>query len=169
MGRRQDYDYLMGVTGAAFRRLWHRDDGGNVGLLHLGDTPFRLVFDALGYEWRTVAAEKGAMLASIKERLARGVPLNSIGILGPPEGGIVAGYDQDGAVLCGWSYFQPDGSRYYEKGDWFETMQPGYIKGLIVIRDRKPATPSPRDVLVASLEWAIDLECAARLPASCAA
>jgi hypothetical protein len=35
-----DYDYLMGVTGAAFRRFWNRDDGGNIDLSYLGDEPF---------------------------------------------------------------------------------------------------------------------------------
>ena len=104
------------------------------------------------------------MLAAIKESLARGVPPISFGILGPPEAGIVTGYDQDGAVLYGWSYFQPDGSRYYEKGDWFETMEKYADKGLIVIGNRKPAAPSQHDVLVTSLEWAIDLECAADRP-----
>ena len=37
LGASPDYDYLMGVTGAAFRRFWSRDDGGNVDLFYLGD------------------------------------------------------------------------------------------------------------------------------------
>jgi hypothetical protein len=164
LGDRHDYDYLMGVTGAAFRRLWNRDDGGNVDLSFFRDPPFRLVFDALGYEWRMVPADKDAMLAAIKESLSRGIPLISFGIIGPPEAGIVTGYDQDGAVLYGWSYFQPDGNRYYEKSDWFETQAKSAVGGLIVIGNRKPSTPSQHDVLVTSLEWAIDLECTSNRP-----
>jgi hypothetical protein len=164
MGDRHNYDYLMGVTGTAFRRLWNRDDGGNVDLSHLGDAPFRLAFYALGYEWHIVPAEKDAMLTTIKASLARGIPPISFGIIGPPEAGIVTGYDQDGAMLYGWSYFQSDNSGYYEKGDWFETMEKGAGKGLIVIGNRKPTIPSPRDVLITSLEWSIDLECTASRP-----
>lgn len=157
-GDPQDYDYLMGVTGAAFRRLWNRDDGGNVDLSRLGDQPFQRVFDALAYEWRQVPAEKGAMIQAIKASLAQGRPAISFGIIGPPEAGLLAGYAEDGAVLCGWSYFQDQRERYYEQRDWFETMDEGGGVGLLVVGDRRPAGPTDREVLVASLRWALDLE-----------
>lgn len=51
-GDHQEYDYLMGITGAAFRRLWNRDDGGNIDLSRFGEMPFRLAFNALGYAWQ---------------------------------------------------------------------------------------------------------------------
>jgi hypothetical protein len=35
----------------------------------------------------------------------------------------------------------------------------GVAKGLILVGDRLSSRPAPRDVLVASLEWALDLEC----------
>ena len=60
----------MGITGAAFRRLWNRDDGGNVDLSRFGDMPFRLAFNSLGAEWRRLPAEKATMLAAIKTSLA---------------------------------------------------------------------------------------------------
>ena len=41
---------------------------------------------------------------------------------GPPEAGVVAGLDRDGLVLYGWTYFQEHKEHYYEKSDWFETM-----------------------------------------------
>ncbi len=49
-GEPADYDLIMGFTGAAFRRFWKSDDGGNIDLSYLGDEPFRRVFWALG--WR---------------------------------------------------------------------------------------------------------------------
>jgi hypothetical protein len=153
-----DYDYLMGVSGAAFRRLWNRDDGGNVDLSYFGDEPFRLTFEALGYEWTKVPAEKEAMFGAAQESIDRGVPAISFGIIGPPEAGVVAGYGQDGQVLYGWSYFQEQRDHYYEKADWFETMDKNAGKGLIVIGDRRPSRPSDREVLLASLRRAIDLE-----------
>ncbi len=158
IGDPQEYDYLMGVTGAAFRRFWHRDDGGNVDLSYLGDEPFRRVFETIGYEYSTIPAEKDALIRAIKESIARGVPPISFGIIGPPEAGIVAGYQGEGELLFGWSYFQEGRDRYYEKADWFETMDKGAGKGLITIGAKKPARPATRDVLIASLEWAVDLE-----------
>lgn len=118
IGDSPDYDYLMGVTGAAFRRLWNRDDGGNVDLSYLGDEPFRRIFDALGYEWRIIPAEKEAMIQAIKATLVKGRPVISFGIIGPPEAGLVAGYSEDGAVLYGWSYFQ-DWPEFKQKRDTY--------------------------------------------------
>ena len=153
-----DYDTIMGVSGAAFRRFWNRDDGGNIDLSYLGDEPFRRAFQAVGYEYRTIPAEKDAMIRAIKESIARGVPPISFGIIGPPEAGIIAGYQGECDVLFGWSYFQEGRERYYEKADWFETMEKGAGKGLIIIGAKTPERLSERELLVPSLEWAIDLE-----------
>ena len=159
-----DYDYIMGVTGAAFRRFWNRDDGGNVDLSYLGDEPFRLILGALGYEWRKVPAEKEAMFQAIVESIDRGVPAISFGIIGPPEAGVVAGYDRNGQLLYGWSYFQDQRDHYYEKRDWFETMEKGAGKGLIVLGAKVAPRLSDREIVVASLRWAIDLERTALRP-----
>jgi hypothetical protein len=152
------YDYLMGITGAAFRRLWNRDDGGNVGILRYEDEPFRQAFAALGYGWSKVPAVKETMVAAIKECLGRNRPAISFGILGPPEPGLVTGYDENGAVLFGWSYFQPNPAQYYETRDWYETMDKCEDVGLLIVGDKQPTRPSARDVLIASLKWALDLE-----------
>jgi hypothetical protein len=155
-----EYDYLMGISGAAFRRLWNPDDDGNVGILRYESEPFRRAFHALGYEWHTVPAGAGKeeMIGEIKASLAQGRPAISFGIIGPPEPGLVVGYDEDGAVLHGWSYFQEQRERYYKKRDWFETMDKRGGVALLIIGDRRPARPTDREVLVASLEWALDLE-----------
>ena len=160
VGDPQEYDYLMGITGAAFRRLWNRDDGGNVGILRYEGEPFRQAFVALGYEWHTVPADAGreTMVAAIMESLARGRPAISFGIIGPQEPGLVAGYDGDGEVLYGWSHFQDHREHYYEQRDWFETMDKGGGVGLLVIGDKGPARPTDQEVLIASLHWALDLE-----------
>lgn len=36
----------------------------------------------------------------------RAEPVIAIGVVGPPEPCIVAGYDKGGEVLIGWSFFQ---------------------------------------------------------------
>jgi hypothetical protein len=166
VGDPQEYDYLMGITGAAFRRLWNRDDGGNVGILRYENEPFRQAFTALGYEWHTVPADagKGEMLAAIRDSLSRGRPAISFGIIGPPEPGLVVGCNGDGGPLYGWSYFQNQRERYYEQRAWFEAMDKGGGVGLLIIGDRQPTRPTDREVLVAALRWAIDLERTAHRP-----
>ncbi len=165
-----EYDLLMGFTGAAFRRFWSRDDGGNIDLSYLGDEPFHRVFEALGYAWEKVPVDRAAMIAGVRRSLAVARPAISFGILGPPEAGLVTGYAEDGAVLYGWSYFQdwPEynqpADRYYECRDWFETMDKHGTKGLILIGEKSGARPDPRDLLVSALEWAIDLERSAVRP-----
>ena len=59
LGDPRDYDYLMGVTGAPFRRLWNRDDGGNVDLSYFGDEPFRRVFEGPGLRLESGPSREG--------------------------------------------------------------------------------------------------------------
>jgi hypothetical protein len=157
LGDPQDYDFLMGVTGAAFRRFWDKDDGGNVDLMYLEPEVSKRAFEAIGYDFRVLSAkDKPEMILAIQESIAKGRPVLACGIIGPPECGIVAGYDDDGETLLGFSYFQ-DASipGYYRKSKWFEESSWG--TGLIVIGEKREK-PSPREILVRSLEWAIELE-----------
>jgi hypothetical protein len=166
-GNPTDYDYLMGTSGASFRRLFNRDDGGNVDLSHLLERPYQQVFRALGYRWHFEPMQKEGMIAAIRKCIDRGVPVISFGIIGPPEAGLVTGYAEDGEVLYGWSYFQEDGERYYEKRAWFEAMESmlGHAwHGLLVIDERLPLRPSERATLADSLRWAIELERTQRWP-----
>lgn len=166
-----DYDTLMVVSGASFRRTFNKDDGGNVDLLYFSPEPQRRVFDALGFAYRAVSwTDKDKMIAAIKESLAAGRPVIACGIVGPPEAGIVAGYDHGGATLLGHSYFPPGkkGNDYFVRTDWYAqctkdlgiwTDVPGRRQetpGLIVLGQRKPR-PSARQQLVAALAWAVDL------------
>jgi hypothetical protein len=156
-----DYNYLMGVTGACFRRLWNRDDGGNVDLMYLAPEPYRRASEALGYELRPVTSkDKAALVAALKESIARLRPVLAFGIIGPPECGVVAGYDLGGEVLIGYSYFQEDTRRgYYHKGDWYESAAWAGDLAFLVLGDKKPGPPpDKRIVLISALEWALDLE-----------
>ncbi len=168
LGHAEPYDYLMGISGAAFRRLWHRDDGGNIDLGYFQPEPFRLMFSALGYDYRVYPmSNKPVLIEAVKQSIATGKPVIAFGIIGPPEAGLVCGYDQGGEVMIGQSFFDfahyGDETHYYEKEDWFEDMakkgpefdEPGPL-GMIVLGDRVQR-PAPREVLATSLDWAIEL------------
>jgi hypothetical protein len=166
LGDPPDYDFVMGVSGAAFRRFWNRDDGGNVDLMYLSPAAPRRAFEALGYEYeQTPSTGKSAMLDAIKPSIAAGRPVLAFGIIGPPECGIVAGYDRDGNVLLGYSYFQdPSIQGYYERDDWFDRAEFGGAGiGCIAIGERR-ARPTERETLPSALEWAIDLARTPRRP-----
>jgi RNA polymerase sigma factor (sigma-70 family) len=151
------YDYLMGVTGAAFRRLWNRDDGGNIDTMYFAPEPHARAFRALGYTWRAVPKDKAEMTHAIRESIDRGIPAIAFGIIGPPEAGIVTGYDKEGQILLGFSYFQEHSQRgYYEKAGWFESVEGWGPYGLIVI-GKKTDRPPERETLRSTLAWAVDL------------
>ncbi len=165
LGDPTDYDYVMGVSGAPFRGFWNRDDGGNIDLMYLAPEPHRRAFDALGYECQALPwDDRAALLDAIKGSIARGRPVLAFGIVGPPECGIVAGYDRGGDVLVGYSYFQDNSlPGYYEQADWYELAQRGVNIAAILIGDRKPR-PAERDVLASSLAWAVGLARTPRRP-----
>ena len=156
-----DYDYIMGVTGAAFRRTWNRDDGGNVDLSYFGDEPVDAIFTALGYDYQIIPPiNRDALMQAMKASISRQKPVLAFGIIGPPECGLVTGYDKDGDVLYGYSYFQ-DGKLpgYYEQADWF--AQANWPKnsthGFITLGEKKPK-PADRAILLAALARAIRFE-----------
>jgi len=166
LGEPVPYEYIMGVTGAPFRRVWNRDDGGNVDLMYFHPEPHRRLFEALGFAYRVVpCTDRDVMLNAVKMSIAAGVPVIAFGIIGPPEAGLVTGYDEGGDVLLGHSYFDFANygtARYYEQADWHAEMHDGSI-GMIVLGERRPR-PEPRGVLVSSLEWAVDLARRAQRP-----
>lgn len=98
------------------------------------------------------------IVASIRER---GRPVLAFGVVGPPECCVVAGYDEGGDVLLGWSYFQEfpefgqgveiEPSGYFRKRDWLADTV-----GLITIGGKREKPPLG-EIARSSLRWAISL------------
>jgi len=175
MQERADYDYLMGVTGACFRRLYQRDDGGNVDLMYLSPEPHTRALRALGYAWREIPADAQALLGALRTAVAAGRPLIAFGIVGPPEAGLLTGYDEGGQVLIGWSYFQNmpatagplerEANGYYRLRGW--ALPAGChaaFAALDIVGRASGPRADPRAVCLAALDWAVDLACAAERP-----
>lgn len=117
LGDDVSYPYIMAATGAAFRLVWNTEcwDLSNVDIYHAfteSNQVYGLGARALGREFSFLGREesttKEEFLAYIKEHLAEGYPCIALGIIGPPEPCIVAGYDEDGDRLLGWNFFQDD-------------------------------------------------------------
>lgn len=159
------YELVMGVSGGAFRLLWHPDwCPSNHDLLVLGREPVARTFDALGYGYELVPrvasgagatdpADKQLLLGRVLGSLGSGRPLIAHGIVGP-EACIIAGYDPATDEMLGRSYFRR-GEDYYREANWYAQCW-----GLILIGSKRLA-PSLRRVLCETIQWAIDL---ARVP-----
>ena len=139
LGDDVSYPYIMAATGAAFRLVWNTAqwDLSNVDIYHTfteSNAVYGLGAKALGREFsfqgRDENTTKEEFQAFIKEHLAEGYPCIALGIIGPPEPCIVAGYGDDGESLLGWNFFQEDPeyaggvttaeNGYFVSRDWWE-------------------------------------------------
>ena len=164
------YAYLVGVSGAAaflsWKDGWHGD---NVDLSYMAadvTAPERHILRAVGYEHVPVVKEEGRDNAAffrerIVESIQSGMPVVGYGVIGPPEAAIIAGYDEGGDVLIGWSFFQDadtetEPSGYFRKRDWFDDTERLCIIG------EKREKPSLEATCRAALQWMVQV---ARTPA----
>lgn len=177
------YAYIMSACGYAFwlawKSGWHMD---NNDFLHMSadpGEPIRHAFRAIGHKHEFIQKEAGRdNEAHFRERIMesirdKGRPVLGFGVVGPPECCIITGYEGDGSVLTGWSFFQnfpeyaagtvgqlptapPAPSEYYRKLNWFKDTH-----GLIIIGEREELPPRP-DLHREILRWGLQV---ARTPA----
>jgi len=117
LGEDVSYAYIMAATGAAFRLVWNREewDLSNIDIYHTlreSNDIYQYGAKALGREFSFLGREadttKEAFASFMKSNLAKGYPVIALGIIGPPEPCIVAGYQSEGDVVMGWNFFQKD-------------------------------------------------------------
>ena len=136
LGVELDYTFAIVACGGAFRFAWNTTDwdGGNVDISHTYDyseLPYHYGVTALGRGFKMLWREGNGMgqpgntakddfKAFIKEQIDKGVPLISLGPVGPPEAGVITGYRDSGDTLLGWSLFQWDEKTFNEEGYFIE-------------------------------------------------
>jgi hypothetical protein len=172
-GLRCSYGYFCGVTGIAFLTAWKpgwQED--NFTPENLPGEPgdmVRRAFEAIGYGYEIVTRDAGE--AAYREKLKdsireRGRPAIGFGIIGPPAAALITGYDEDGDVLTGWSFFQnepafaqgveyePSDSgvpAYFRKRDWFASIQ-----DLVLVGEKGPK-PDQGQVCEKGLKLALEV------------
>ena len=181
-------DYVMGISGGAFKMFWIPPwSPANCDLLIIGEEPIRQTFAALGYGYTFLPdfdrQNRALSEAQYRDRIVASIdagrPVLAVGIVGPPEVCVVAGYSSGGEVLYGRSYFQeqdPGDVDVFRDDEWFGTLRPETVKGyfrsddwyqhiygLILVGD-KVETPAPTEALRDSLAWAIELARVAERP-----
>lgn len=139
----EDIDYADSIVGcgAAFRFVWNTafHDGGNVDICHTyqESDPLKVYVQgvtALGRSYGVLLREETTTRDEVKkfivENINKGLPVIAMGMVGPPEAGIVAGYRDGGDTMLGWSVFQNEGDfkkmcefdpcGYYITDKWWE-------------------------------------------------
>jgi hypothetical protein len=159
------YAFLVGVSGAAsflsWKEGWHGDNVAPFYMCADAEAPERRIFEAIGYEYEWVTKGPGhedeALLRRrIRESIGRGMPVLGYGVIGPPEASIIAGYDESGDVLIGWSFFQDASTErepcgYYRKRDWFEGTE------CLLIIGEKTDKPSLEETCRQALSWMLQV------------
>jgi hypothetical protein len=154
LGQDVSIDFSMVSTGAAFRLTWDTTSWncGNVDIMHTFDNPeetYKLGIKALGREYQILTRtntpcdvkftssnnsdNKNAFINFIKKQIDKGFPCIALGIIGPPEACIIAGYRDDCETLLGWNFFQDatdfatdvkiDESGYFITNKWWENKE----------------------------------------------
>lgn len=161
------YAHFIGVTGVAsfldWKAGWEMD---NVEIMYMSDdpaAPFARAFGAAGYGYTIhgPGSDPARHREAIVSSIAAGRPVIAFGPIGPPEAALVTGYDEDGEVLIGWSFFQGLGEcnrgvEFEPSGEFRVRGRSAYPPGFsfITVGDRKERPPLT-DTLRRSLEWMI--------------
>ncbi len=140
MGQNVHYSYLMAASGASFRFRWNVNgwDLSAVDIRNIYENSqeaFVRSFKAVGRKYRIIEKADGTkeeFMSLIKEEIDQGRPLIALGVVGPPEAGIITGYMNKGESILGWSLFQNDmgfsgdltfdESGYYICNNWWENI-----------------------------------------------
>lgn len=162
LGDQVDYTHLMASMGAAFRLRWNKNywDGGNVDVLNIYEKQFDVFTHAFEGSYRDfeLLTREGHTKADFKkfivEEIDNGRPVIALGVIGPREACIIAGYDSNGDTLLGWNCFQENKEMasnvtfhdcgYYITDAWWENPE---TIALVSIGDKKMTSLSEKDIL----------------------
>ncbi len=142
------YSFFVGMTGAGSFLSWKEGwEGDNMALFYMSAdaaAPDRRAFHAAGYAWEYVVKSpdqdnEAVFRRRIIESIRQGRPVVGYGVVGPPEPCLIAGFDEGGDVLVGWSFFQdvpwlnegvefePEAAQgegaYFRKRDWLKETE----------------------------------------------
>ncbi len=163
------YVYLMGTTGAAFRLSWKPGwQPDNSVIAHISndpEEPFRRGLKSVGYNYEIIYREDSKSNEKyLRKRIIESIrdknrPVIARGVLGPPEECIIAGFDEKGDVLIGWSFFQSpkkftadvefESSGYFRKRNWYKDTC-----CVILLGEKKKPRPLS-EVYRDSIQWAL--------------
>jgi hypothetical protein len=132
LGDTCSYQYLMGISGAAFRIHFHPDWCPSSGDVTSGFDVSRPLFRNLGYNVESVAIDDNkftdikTFYGKITDHINRGVPVIAINLKACPEWGIITGYLKNKAGLLCRTYFdESDAYSRAERAPWLSMFIAG--------------------------------------------
>jgi len=153
LGEDITYEYLMGVSGAAFKFHFHLPQWcPSSADATCGFDCTQPALEALGYSYRSLFAEAGSpeaeqLRAAVVESIDRGTPVVAIDLIEVPDWGVITGYRGSGSeFLCRTYYDESAEYSLAKKQPW----------GLVII-DAKGERPARRDSVANSLQIAVGL------------
>ena len=144
------YVMAMGTSGAAFKLNWKPGWHPEISaVLCPGDDAWisqKKALDAMGISYEVLENDgrnRDVFVDKIRESVHKnGRPCIARGVVGPPEECLITGFDRNGDVLIGWSFFQKakeflddvefEANGYFRKRNWYENTQ-----GLLLLGDRR--------------------------------
>ncbi|MFC1718797.1 hypothetical protein ACFL6S_34415 [Candidatus Poribacteria bacterium] len=166
LGEEISYHFAMGTSGVAFRFVMSPGEWnpGSYSIRNFSEDPnepIHRAFEAIGYEFALFErTTKQDDMSRITNSIDRGIPVLAFGVVGPSDCCIIAGYDEDGEVLLGWSTYQNipddhniphDPTGYFRKPGWHEGLH-----GYILIGAKVEYWPL-REIYLDALKWAVNL------------
>ncbi len=125
LGARYSYDYLMGLSGAAFRLHFHPDWCPSAGDMTTGFDVSKVLFSSLGYSTTLHSIDDNSfddirsLYQKIKEQINRGVPIVAINLKVCPEWGIITGYlKKRPGILCRTFFDETEEYSLAEHAPW---------------------------------------------------
>ncbi len=167
LGDDVSYAYIMAATGAAFRLVWNRAkwDLSNIDIYHTlkeSNDIYQYGAKALGRNFSFLERKEGTSKKEfstyMKTAIAKGYPVIALGIIGPPEPCIVAGFESDGDVVMGWNFFQNDpefssaagtmDNGYFRCETWWENTD---TQAVMCIRNTEDTSYGDKDIVMMAL------------------
>ena len=149
---------FLGASGMAFGLLWSDEmDYCTMDLTQI--TPLeevvRRIFAFAGYRYELFEAgayDKNTVYRKILSAIDNGIPVITFGLFGHPECAIIAGYENLGQYLVGWSHFQTEenvettNNGMFRISDWDESWT-----SIVILHDKVGRSLTYHDALTHGL------------------
>ncbi len=153
MGEDISYDYLMGISGAAFRTQFHKRWCPSSADATVGFELTKPAFESLGnsYEFhhfnRRDPKQIEVLLQKIRPVVDHGIPVIAIDLKEVPDWGLICGYMKDKPeLLC---------RTYFDEGEKYSVAE--NVPWVICIVKEKLLVPDEKEKLINSLKLAVKL------------
>jgi len=129
IGENYNYEFLMGISGAAFRFHFHPDWCPSASDFTTGFDVSKVLFKSLGYNYEFYSIDDNSfdeirtLYHKIIDQINKGIPIIAINLKVYPEWGIITGYLKNRpGILCRTYFDESDGYSLAEHAPWLSVF-----------------------------------------------